>query len=228
MTNDLFHQIALTLVPNIGHVHARTLIQHFGNAAAIFKVNTSTLEKIEGIGAVRAGSIRSFDGFAAAEQEVKFIEQYKIQPLFITEPAYPQRLLHCYDAPVLLYYKGDADLTASKMVAVVGTRRDTDYGRQVTASLVEKLSALNMIIVSGLAYGIDAVAHKCALQCGLPTIGVLGHGLDRIYPPGHSGLAREMLKQGGGLLTEFRSNTQPDKPHSSRHQRCGGIGRDRH
>ncbi|MGB8195264.1 MAG: DNA-processing protein DprA, partial [Chitinophagaceae bacterium] len=134
-----------------------------------------------------------------------------IQPLFITEPAYPQRLLHCYDAPALLFYKGTADLNASKIVAIVGTRNNTDYGKHVTETLVKELSALDLVIVSGLAYGIDAIAHKCAVRHNVPTIGVVGHGLDQVYPSAHTALAKDMIKEGGGLLTEFWSKTPPDK-----------------
>ena len=211
MQQELLYQIALTNVPNIGHVHARTLVQQFGSASAVFKAKKTELERIEGIGTVRAASIYSFKDFRDAESEMAFIEKYNIQPLFITDAAYPQRLLHCYDAPPLLYYKGTADLNASKIVAIVGTRNNTDYGKQVTETLVKALSSLQLIIVSGLAYGIDAIAHKCALKNDIPTIGVVGHGLDQIYPAAHSGLAKEMLKHGGGILTELKSNTQPDK-----------------
>jgi DNA processing protein len=211
MSQELLYQIALTQIPNIGYVHARTLVQHFGKASDVFKARRESLEKIEGIGTVRAVSIKSFDSFNEAEKEMRFIEKYNIHPLFITGAAYPQRLLHCYDAPVMLYYKGNADLNASKIVAIVGTRNNTDYGKQVTETLVKELSALDVIIVSGLAFGIDSIAHKCALKHQLPTIGVVGHGLDQIYPAAHSGLAKEMLKEGGGLLSEYRSKTPPDK-----------------
>jgi DNA processing protein len=211
MHHELLYQIALTQVPNIGHVHARTLVQHFGSASAVFNAKRSLLEKIEGIGTVRAGSIKSFKSFSEAEQEISFIEKYNIQPLFFTDAAYPQRMLNCYDAPALLYYKGKADLNASRVVAIVGTRNNTDYGKHVTETMVKELSALDLVIVSGLAFGIDGIAHKCALKHDVPTVGVVGHGLDQVYPAQHSGLAKEMLKQGGGLLTEFRSKTKPDK-----------------
>jgi DNA processing protein len=208
---DLLYQIALTQVPNIGYVHARTLAQHFESAEAIFKARRSSLEKIDGIGTVRAESIKAYQSFTSAEQEMAFIHKHGIQALFITDPAYPQRLLHCYDAPALLFYKGSADLNASRMVAIVGTRSNTDYGRQVTETLVNELSAVKPVIVSGLAFGIDAAAHRSALKNDLPTIGVVGHGLDQVYPPAHGALAKEMIRQGGGLLTEFRSGTKPDK-----------------
>lgn len=210
MTNDLLYQIALSLTPNIGPVQAKILVDQFGTAESVFKARAATLKNTEGIGEVRAASIKKFDQFNKAEEEIKFIEKYSIQPLFITDAAYPQRLLNCYDSPGLLFYKGSADLNATKIVAVVGTRNHTDYGKQATEKLIKDLAKQNILVVSGLAYGIDAIAHKAALKNNLPTIGVLAHGLDQIYPLQHAELAKDMVKK-GGLLTEFRSRTNPDK-----------------
>lgn len=211
MTTDLLYQLALTEVPNIGSVRAKILAQHFGEAEKIFKAKQSTLEKIEGIGSFPASSIKSFNDFSNAEEEIKFIEKFKIKPLFITDKEYPQRLLNCYDSPTLLFYKGAADLNTTKIVSIVGTRTHTDYAKKITDKLIEDLSGQNILIVSGMAYGVDAIAHKAAVKNNLPTVGVLAHGLDQIYPSDHSNLAKDMLKNGGGLLTEFRSKTKPDK-----------------
>ena len=211
MHSELLYQLALTEVPNIGCVHAKILAQEFGSAEMIFKAKQQLLEKIEGIGEVRAKAIKAFNNFSKAEDEIKFIEKYKIKPLFLTDKNYPQRLLNCYDSPTLLFYKGDADLNTSKIVAIIGTRSHTEYGKQQTEKLVKELSSQNILIVSGMAFGIDAIAHKAAYKNNLTTVGVLGHGLDQIYPPDHSTLAKDMLKHSGGLLTEFRSNTKPDK-----------------
>ena len=217
MNQELLYQLALTEVPNIGCVHAKILATEFGDASSIFNAKQSSLEKMEGIGVIRAKAIKSFHDFSNAEDEIKFIEKYNIKPLFLSDKDYPKRLLNCYDSPTLLFYKGDADLNASKIISVIGTRNHTDYAKQVTDKLFKELSEglnekeQNLIIVSGMAYGVDAIAHKAALKNDLPTIGVLAHGLDQIYPPQHSGLAKDMLKQGGGLLTEFKSKTKPDK-----------------
>jgi DNA processing protein len=210
MNSELLYQLALTEIPNVGCVQAKILLQHL-NVDEIFKAKKSTLEKIEGIGAIRANSIKSFNDFSKAEEEIKFIEKFKLKSLFITDKEYPQRLLNCYDSPTLLFYKGTADLNAKKIVAIVGTRTHTDYSKKITDKLIEELAAQNVLIVSGMAYGVDAIAHKAAMKNNLPTVGVLGHGLDQIYPPDHAGLAKDILKHDGGLLTEFRSKTKPDK-----------------
>jgi len=210
MTNNLLYQIALTLIPNIGCVQAKILIEHYGNAQDIFKARKKELGVIENIGLIRASNIKAFANFTAAEDEIKFIEKYKIQPLFITDKNYPQRLLHCYDPPTVLYYRGTADLNASKIISIIGTRNNTDYGKQATEKLVGDLKDMEVLIVSGLAFGIDAIAHKAALQNQLNTVAVLAHGLHTIYPQQHKTLAKEIVQQ-GGLLTEFRNGDKPDK-----------------
>lgn len=211
MNQDLLYQLALTEVPHIGHVHARILVQAFGSAEAIFKAGKKQLESLEGIGEVRARAIKHFQDYKNAETEIRFIEKYKIKPLFISDKDYPARLLHCYDPPTLLFYKGNADLNSSKIISVIGTRNHTEYGKHITESLIRDLADHSIVIVSGMAFGIDAIAHKAAIKNKLPTIGVLAHGLDQIYPAEHANLAKEMLKKDGGLLTEFRMNTKPDK-----------------
>jgi DNA processing protein len=218
MTNELLYQIALTMIPNIGPVQAKILLEHFEEAQYIFKASTKELENLEGIGSIKAGSIKSFQDFTAAENEIEFIEKYKIECLFINHKDYPKRLLNCYDSPTLLYYRGNADLNASKIINIIGTRNHTDYGRQITEQLVDELQSQNVLIVSGLAYGIDAIAHKSAVQNNLSTVGVLAHGLDTIYPPQHTGLAKQMVLN-GGLLTEFRKETKPDKHNFPRRNR---------
>ncbi len=210
MNTELIYQLALTLVPQIGPVQAKLLLQHC-NPEEIFHAKKHFLEKIEGIGPVRAAAITSFKDFSKAEKEIAFIEKYKIRPLFLTDKDYPKRLLNCYDSPVMLYYKGDADLNHHRMIAIVGTRHHTDYGKQITEKFVKELAGQQVTVVSGLAYGVDGIAHKMALKNDIPTIGVLAHGLDQVYPLEHTTLARDMIRQGGGLLTEFSSQTKPDK-----------------
>jgi DNA processing protein len=223
MNPDLLYQLALTLVPNIGPVQAKILLQHC-EAEEIFHAKKHFLEKIEGIGPVRAGSIKQFKDFAKAEEEIRFIEKYNIKPLFLADKDYPKRLLNCYDSPTLIYYKGQADLNASKIISIIGTRNHTEYAKTVTDKLIKELAEQPVTIVSGLAYGVDALAHKAAINNSLPTVAVLAHGLDQIYPANHATLAREMLKHEGGLLTEFRSKTKPDKHHfPSRNRIVAGM-----
>jgi DNA processing protein len=210
MYPDLLYQIALTHVNGIGCVQSKILIEHFVTAEAIFKATKKELSCIEGIGEIKASQIKHFNDFAFAESEIKFIEQNSIEPLFLTNKDYPKKLLHCYDAPTLLYYKGAANLNATKTISIIGTRTNSDYGKQITEQIVADLAPLQVNIVSGLAFGIDAIAHKAALANNLATIGVLAHGLDNLYPSQHKILAKEML-QNGGLLTEFGKDTNPDK-----------------
>lgn len=210
MSDELIYQIALTQVPHIGDVHSKALVNHFGSASAVFKASKKELDFIDGIGSIRATSLKGFNNFKEAEKEIAFIEKFKISPLFITSENYPKRLLNCYDSPSLLYYKGNADLNTSKIVAVVGTRSHNDYGKMICEKLINDLIDEDILIVSGLAYGIDSIAHKCAVKSNLKTVGVLAHGLDNVYPAQNKILAREMVKN-GGLLTEFKSNTKPDK-----------------
>jgi DNA processing protein len=218
MTNDLLYQIALTLVPNIGDVHAKALVNIYGDAQSIFKAKKKELDCIEGIGTVRAKSIKDFTDFSSSEEEIKFIEKYKITPLFINAENYPKRLLNCYDSPALLYYRGNADLNTSRIISVVGTRNNSDYGKTVCEKFIEDLQAENVLVVSGLAFGIDTIAHKAALKHNLQTVAVLAHGLDRIYPQQNKSLAKNITEQ-GGLLTEFISNTNPDKQNFPKRNR---------
>jgi DNA processing protein len=223
MFAEKIYELALSQVPHIGHVHAKTLNDQFGSASAIFHATQQQLERIEGIGTVRAKSILSFKDFSSAEREWEFANKYGISVLYLSDANYPRRLLNCYDPPTVLFYKGTVSLNASRCVAIVGTRNNTEYGKTFTEKLVKKLATCDCIIISGLAFGIDAIAHKCAVKYDIPTIGVVGHGLDTIYPPEHAGLARQLLKN-GGLLTEFKSKTKPDKHNfPSRNRVVAGI-----
>jgi DNA processing protein len=210
MQKDLLYQIALTLIPNIGDVNAKALVNHFGTAEAIFSASKKEINSIEGIGEIRAKSIKDFKDFSRAQTEIEFIKKYKIQPLFLTDEKYPKRLLNCYDSPPLLYYKGNVDLNVSKIIAIVGTRSHNEYGKNLCETLVEDLVQEDVLIVSGLAFGIDSIAHKACDKNNIKTVGVLAHGLDRVYPSQNTQLAKQMINC-GGLLTEFKSNTNPDK-----------------
>ncbi len=210
LSNELLYQIALTLVPDIGPRQAKVLIDHFETASNVFNATKRELTGLEGIGEIRAESIKKFRDFERADEEICFIEKYKIKPLFLNDDNYPWRLLDCWSPPTVLYFKGTANLNAPRIVGIVGTRCNTEYGQEITETLMKDLSSENVLVVSGLALGIDTVAHKSALYRKLPTVGVLGHGLDRIYPFENRSLAKEMIKS-GGLLTEFPYKTKSEK-----------------
>lgn len=209
-SQDLLHKIALTHLPNVGAVLTRNLVSFAGGVEAVFKQKKSDLLKIPGIGVKIAEEIVRKRKFKEAEEELSFIEKHGISAHFYLDDDYPFRLKRIKDAPLLLYYKGTADLNASRILAIVGTRRPTVYGISQCEQLVDHLKKMNVLVLSGLAYGIDIVAHKRALESGLPTIGVMGSGLDRIYPALHRKTAEEMLMK-GGLITEFGRGTKPDR-----------------
>ena len=223
MHHDLLHRIALTLTPNIGDVRAKALLERFGSASSIFSAPKKQLESIEGIGTIAANSIKYFNDYKICEEEISFIEKNNITPLFISDENYPKRLLNCYDSPTLLYYKGNADLNASKIISIVGTRNNSDYGKVTCENLLQDLAEEDVLVISGLAFGIDTIAHKASLKNKLKTVGVLAHGLDKIYPAQNKSLAKEMLAH-GGLLTDFRSGTKPDRQNfPSRNRIVAGI-----
>ncbi|PUZ27439.1 DNA processing protein [Chitinophaga costaii] len=219
MTQELIHQIALTQIPHIGDVLAKRLLEHFGSASNLFQARLHELASIPEVGKFRALQIKQFNNFARVEAEISFITRYQIQPVFYTDAAYPERLRQCHDAPVLLYQKGDAALQAPRMLSVIGTRKPSRHGREVCETLIAGLAPMGITIVSGMAYGVDIIAHQAALANGLPTIGILGHGLDRMYPAIHKDVAREMIQQNGALLTDFISGTQPDKQNFPKRNR---------
>lgn len=214
----LLYQIGITLIPGIGDINGKKLIAYCGGAEAVFNEKRQVLMKIPGIGASTVNAIISQKVLQRAEEEVDFIERYNITPLFFTEKNYPHRLKHCVDGPMLLYYKGNADLNASRIVGVVGTRNASEYGKETGNRILQELADLDVLVISGLAYGIDTIAHKSALKYNLNTVGVLAHGLDRIYPAVNKSLAEKMISN-GGLITEFVNKTIPDRENFPKRNR---------
>jgi DNA processing protein len=208
--SELIYQIGLTLIPGIGDVLGRKLVSACGSAEAVFREPRHHLKKLPRIGNLIADALRNKDILLRAGREMAFIDRFHISPLYFQDPEYPHRLKQCIDSPLMLYYKGSAGLNRQHVVAIVGTRQATEYGKMMTKELIAGLSHLHVLVVSGLAYGIDNCAHSFSLETGLDTIGVLGHGLDTVYPWLHRPLAERMLMQ-GGLVTEFLSNTKPDR-----------------
>ena len=214
----MLHNIALTMVRGVGDSNIRSLISYCGSAEEVFKAKAHHLQKIPGIGPKTTQAIINKESFVRAEKELTFTEKYKISPLFFTDKHFPKRLRNCDDAPSLLYFKGNADLNNQKTVAIVGTRNATTYGKAFCEKLILGLQSHGLLVVSGLAYGIDIAAHKSALANNVATIGVLGHGLDRIYPALHRSTAEKMITN-GGLLTEFPSETNPDRQNFPKRNR---------
>jgi DNA processing protein len=210
LTEELLYQVGLTLINGIGDGYAKSLLAYCGSARTIFESGKATLLKIPGIGEYAANAVvHSKEVLKEAEKELRFMEENHVQPLFYTDPAYPQRLKYCHDSPILLYYKGNADLNTAKIISIVGTRLPTEYGIQQTEKFISELRGSGILIVSGLAYGIDILSHKRALENDLDTVGVVAHGHDQFYPKLHEPIARKMYKK-GGILTDFKSGTNPD------------------
>jgi DNA processing protein len=208
MYEEKLYQLALTLVPGLGDILVKTLISYIGSAQEVYSATVSKLTKVPGIGPNTARAIKRFD-LKEAEEQLKKLKAKAIKLYFYTDKDYPQRLKNIYDAPALIYLSGNVDLNHNRMLAIVGTRNATDHGKEFVKEFVKDLSSHNLVVVSGLAYGIDIEAHKSALKYNIPTIGVIASGLDTIYPQVHAKYAKRMLEQ-GGLLTEYPLQTSLD------------------
>jgi len=194
-SEEIYYTIALTRMTGFNQAMALHLYQSLGSGKAVY-------EQRQDLG-------NWDEALRRAAAEMEFIEKNGIQALTLNDAAYPQRLKECADAPIILYYKGVADLNRQHVINIVGTRHCTTYGQDLVRRFVSDLRRMcpDVLIVSGLAYGIDICAHRQALTEGYETVGVLAHGLDQIYPPRHRDTAVEMVRQ-GGLLTEYMSQTQ--------------------
>ncbi|HMQ48730.1 MAG TPA: DNA-processing protein DprA [Saprospiraceae bacterium] len=211
MENWLY-KIGLTLLPNVGPITAKNLISYCGSPEAVFASSTKALLKIPGIGPQTAQYIREKQVLDRAQVEWELMQSLQITPLYYLDDNYPSRLKYLADSPVLLYFKGNFDWQAPRMVAIVGTRKPSHYGVAVCEELIEGLKDYQVAIVSGLAFGIDVCAHRKALECQIPTIGVMGNGLRYVYPAEHRQVAAQMLEN-GGLLSEYTANTAPEREH---------------
>ena len=210
---ETLFMMALTQVPSLSLTNLHLLIDELGSASAIYE-NRKDLKQV-----LPSASPKFLDGMGdfcnylkRAEEELEFCRKGKIRCLGLNDEDYPQRLKDCNDAPVLLYYRGSANLNSQHIVSMVGTRQITNYGKDLCRSFVRDLKQVcpDALVVSGLAYGVDVNCHRAALEQGLETVGVLAHGLDQIYPRHHRETAKQMVDQ-GGLLTEYMSNTIIDK-----------------
>lgn len=210
--SELLYRVALTKIPKVGAVTAKNLISHCGSAEAVFKANKKLLLSVPNVGAAVADSILTQNVLKWAEKEIQFIEKNAIKVLFHTDADYPHRLQAEHDCPVLLYYKGAANLNQARILGMVGTRKPSAYGMRMTEEITEGLMQYNALIVSGLAFGVDVTTHRKCLELSIPTVGIMGSGLQRIYPTQHHDTAKRMCEI-GGLLTEYPSDEDPDREH---------------
>lgn len=223
LQEDLLYQIALTRVEGIGDHLAKKLVLELGSAKAVFQTKKRFLEKLDGIGPSRAGTLTNYRDFQRCEQEIKFMQRYNIRSIFFNDPNYPNQLSQCYDAPILLYLRGTVRFPRTKIISIVGTRQPSSYGIEWTRAFLQDLSGTDILIVSGLAQGIDTIAHEAALQNKLPSMGILAHGMDTLYPAENRLLAKSMLEH-GGLMTHFPSGTKPERQHfPSRNRITAGL-----
>lgn len=223
MEQERLALLALRLIPGIGDKLFKELVGQTGSASEIFKLPVSRLTRFNGIGNLTAKAIRNSKTMDMAENQFIKAEQHQTRILFFTETAYPERLKSLPDAPTVLFIKGNLNLNKPRFIAVVGTRKATSYGRGLTNELIQGLKKYDPVIVSGLAYGIDIQAHSSCLQENLPTIGVLGSGLDVIYPYQHKSTAEKMINN-GSILTEQPFGSGPDAHHfPARNRIIAGI-----
>ena len=210
---EILYTMALTRLPRLNQQMLRLLMGQMGNATAIYEHRADIRDVLPEATENLTESLMQMDGqLKRAEEELAFAQSGHIQCICLNDEEYPLRLRDCPDAPILLYYRGTADLNARHIVSVVGTRQITEYGKDMCRHFIHDLSQRcpDVLVISGLAYGVDIHAHRASLENGLGTVGVLAHGLDQIYPAHHRATAVKMLAQ-GGLLTEFMSRTFPDK-----------------
>lgn len=212
---SLLHTIALTFIKGIGPISAKMLIAKYKDSENIFKERLDILAKTPKIGNAFSGNRVLSDALARAEEEMNFARKNNIRIYSYLDKEYPYRLQECEDSPIILYQYGSRNLNEGHVLAVVGTRNITHYGRELTSNLVSQTAGFrsNVAIVSGLAYGVDGAAHRAALKENIPTIAVVAHGLDRVYPAQHKGLAASIVRQGGAIITEYPSKTKPDAPN---------------
>ena len=211
MTSDqLLFTLALQHVPKIGDIIAKKLINHCGSAEAVFKEKKQNILKIDGIGTTIISGLYDKKHFLVAEQELKFINDNNIKPLYFESSEYPNKLKHCIDGPILLFQSGNINLKKQRMISVVGTRKITTNGVAFCERLVEQLAPFNPVIISGFAYGTDITAQKAAIRHQLQTIGCLAHGLNQVYPKAHKKYWAS-IEEKGGFLTDFWSSDAFDR-----------------
>ena len=220
-TEELFYTMALTRLTFFNYQQALELYKTVGSAQLLYEHRNEIGDIVEEASPRLTEALKDWDeAMKRTDYELKYMQEHGIKAFTLTDNNYPQRLKECPDAPIVLYYLGNSDLNQAKIISIIGTRHMTTYGQDLIRSFIRDLKAQcpQVLVVSGLAYGVDINAHREALANGYPTVGVLAHGLDQIYPYRHRDTAAEMLRQ-GGLLTEFMTQTNADKPNFVRRNR---------
>lgn len=218
MGEEIISLLRLQVIPNVGEISARKLIQHCGSAQGVFKEKKRVLHRIDGIGAITTQYLQDSRFLQLAQDEYRFIRDYNLQAIPFGDEKYPRHLKHCPDAPLLLFGRGNMDLAAKRMISIVGTRNMTRQGEDFCRSFMEELASLDPVIVSGFAYGVDICIQKTATALGLQTIGCLAHGLNQIYPRVHERYC-EAVERNGGFITEFWSTSKPERINFLRRNR---------
>lgn len=219
MDNDtLFYTLAMLRCEGVGEVSAKKLLEYFGTAQQVFSASATDLEMVFRLNKNGIKAILQQSSFDRAEKELKFIRANNINVYVINQDNYPERLKHCADAPVLLFSNGNINLEGRRLVSIVGTRNNTTYGISFCKEFIANLKPYDPVIISGFALGTDISAHLEAMENGLQTIGVMAHGLDRVYPPKNSKYV-EKMKQNGGFMTEFWSGSIPERENFVRRNR---------
>ncbi len=218
---EILYSIALTRINYFKLTGLLQLYRKLGSATSVIEHRNDILDIIPDASPRLIDALKNIDEpLKRAEVELKYDSEHNIQALPLNDERYPQRLKNVDDAPIVLFYKGNANLNPQRVINIIGTRQCTVYGQDLIRKFVADLKGLcpNTLIVSGLAYGVDVNAHRFALQNGFETVGVLAHGLDTLYPSAHRQTANEMIHQ-GGLLTEFLTMTNADKINFVRRNR---------
>ena len=221
MNTEVFYTMALTRLTNFNYQQALELYKAVGSAQLLYEYRNDIGDILKDCSPRLREALKDWDEpMKRADFELKYMQEHGIRALTLMDDDYPQRLLECPDAPIVLYFTGNCDLNQMKIVSIVGTRQCTQYGQDLIRHFIADLRqhCPQVLIVSGLAYGVDIYAHRQALANGYETVGVLAHGLDQIYPYRHKETAAEMLRH-GGLLTEFMTQTNADKPNFVRRNR---------
>lgn len=211
MIDEIVYTIALSRITGLNDIQKKSILEFYGSAVAVFKEHQKQEAGFTALNLVHKNILIAAWPLKEAEAEYNFIMKHQIKCLSVLDPSYPNRLVQCKDAPLLLYIKGSDQFNLPQLISIVGTRQPTIQVNKIVQELIEGLAHLNIGVVSGMALGVDGLAHQAALKMKLPTWGVLAHGLDQIYPIQHRRLAIEMIEQ-GGLITECRKGTVP-LPH---------------